>query len=131
MVMAIIRWILGTLILTFNWLFTPRGVKRDAEAQAAVDNQTNALTLYQYKACPFCVKVRRAMKRQSLDIETRDVKRCETAKEQLLAGGGNLKVPCLRIEDEQGDVSWMYESSHIISYLENRFTSSHTSAAAA
>ena len=129
--MAIIRWILGSLILTFNWLFTPRGVKRNPEAQAAIDEQTDSLTLYQYKACPFCVKVRRAMKRQSLDIETRDVKRCETAKEQLLAGGGDLKVPCLRIEDDRGGVNWMYESSDIIGYLESRFTSSGTSAAAA
>jgi len=129
--MAIIRWILGSLILTFNWLFPPRGVKRDAKAQAAVDSQTNSLTLYQYKACPFCVKVRRAMKRQSLHIETRDVKRCETAKEQLLAGGGDLKVPCLRIEDGQGEVRWMYESSDIIGYLENRFSSSEGTAATA
>ena len=129
--MAIIRWILGSLILTFNWLFTPRGVKRNPEAQAAIDEQTDSLTLYQYKACPFCVKVRRAMKRQSLDIETRDVKRCETAKEQLLAGGGDLKVPCLRIEDDRGGMNWMYESSDIIDYLESRFTSSGTSAAAA
>ena len=29
--MAIIRWVLGSLILTFDWLFTPRGVKRDAD----------------------------------------------------------------------------------------------------
>jgi len=129
--MAIIRWILGSLILTFNWLFTPRGVKRNPEAQAAIDEQTDSLTLYQYKACPFCVKVRRAMKRQSLDIEMRDVKRCETAKEQLLAGGGDLKVPCLRIEDDRGGMNWMYESSDIIDYLESRFTSSGTSAAAA
>jgi len=129
--MAIIRWILGTLILTFNWITTPRGIKRRPEAQALIDEQTGKLALYQYKACPFCVKVRRAMKRQSLDIETRDVKRCDVAKEQLLAGGGNLKVPCLRIEDEQGGVNWMYESSDIISYLECRFTSSQTSAAAA
>ncbi len=129
--MAIIRWILGSLILTFNWLFTPRGVKRNPEAQAAIDEQTDSLTLYQYKACPFCVKVRRAMKRQSLDIEMRDVKRCETAKEQLLAGGGDLKVPCLRIEDDRGGMNWMYESSDIIDYLESRFTSSETSAAAA
>ncbi|HAI96784.1 MAG TPA: glutaredoxin, partial [Methylococcaceae bacterium] len=35
-------------------------------------------------------------------------------------GGGKLKVPCLRIE-EDGKVSWMYESSDIINYLEDRF----------
>ena len=120
--MAIIRRILGALILTLNWVFTPRGVKRDAVTQAAVDSQIMGLTLYQYKACPFCVKVRRAMKRQSLAIETRDVKRCEAAKEQLLGGAGDLKVPCLKIEGDGGEVTWMVESGKIIDYLEGRFT---------
>ena len=119
--MAIIRKILGSLILFFNWVFTPRGIKRGADTQATVDEQTGKLILYQYKACPFCVKVRRVMKRLSLNIETRDVKRCNTAREQLLAGGGDLKVPCLRIEDADGSIKWMYESPEIINYLENTF----------
>ena len=119
--MAQIRWALGSLILFFNWLFTPSGVKRKAGEQASIDAQTLGLVLYQYKACPFCVKVRRAMQRHSLNIETRDVKRSASAKQQLLAGGGDLKVPCLRVEDDQGQVQWMYESRHIIGYLEQRF----------
>lgn len=117
--MAIIRWILGSLILLFNWVFTPISVKRDAATQAALDAQTSKLRLYHYKACPFCVKVRRAMKRQSLNIETRDVKRSELAREELLAGGGTLKVPCLRMENDQGQVEWMYESSDIIDFLQS------------
>lgn len=119
--MRIIHKLLGTLILMIDWLTTPRGIKRSAAEQTAVDQQTKAITLYQYKACPFCVKVRRAMKRQSLAIETRDAKRCETAKQELLAGGGLLKVPCLKIEDSEGQTSWMYESKDIINYLEQRF----------
>jgi glutathione S-transferase len=39
-----------------------------------------------------------------------------------LSGGGNLKVPCLRIENQQGGVEWMYESTAIINYLNSRFT---------
>lgn len=119
--MSIIRWLLGALILFFNWVFTPRGVVRDTGAQAQIDAQTQKLALYQYKACPFCVKVRREMKRQSLNIETRDAKREDSSREELLQGGGVLKVPCLRIEDDQGKVSWMYESSEIINYLDGRF----------
>jgi glutaredoxin len=120
--MAIIRLILGKIILLFNWLFTPRGAVRDAAAQAAVDRQTESLTLYQYEACPFCVKVRRAMKRLSLNIETRDSKRVASAREELLSGGGDLKVPCLRVEQDTGEVSWMYESADIIEYLRSRFS---------
>ena len=119
--MAIIRALLGSIILICNWVFTPRGIKRDAELQAAINEQTNKLTLYQYKACPFCVKVRRAMKRQSLQIETRDAKRSETAKDELLTGGGKLKVPCLKVSTKDQPTQWIYESGDIIGYLEGRF----------
>jgi len=119
--MVVVRAILGALILLLNWVFTPKSIKRAADEQAAIDNQTSKIALYQYAACPFCVKVRRAMKRSALTIETRDAKRSEQFKEELLQGGGQLKVPCLRIEDDKGDVSWMYESGDIIEYLEGRF----------
>ena len=42
------------------------------------------------------------------------------ARAALLAGGGKIKVPCLRIE-ENGESRWMYESNDIIRYLESRF----------
>ena len=119
--MQIIRLILGKLILLGNWIFTPQSLKRDPALQAAVDQQAASLALYQYDACPFCVKVRRSMKRQGLTIVTRDVKRSENAKDELLAGGGNLKVPCRRIDQGEQDYEWMYESEDIIQYLEARF----------
>lgn len=119
--MVVVRAILGALILFFDWVFTPKSLKREASEQAAVDAQTAKLALYQYKACPFCVKVRRAIKRSGLNIETRDAKRSEQFKQELEQGGGQLKVPCLRIEEDNGDVRWMYESGDIIEYLEGRF----------
>lgn len=125
--LRVVRAILGALILFFNWVFTPRGVKRAPQAQAKIDSETKNLALYQYKACPFCVKVRRSMKRNSLNIETRDAKRVASHKDELVNGGGALKVPCLRIEDEKGEVSWMYESSDIIQYLESRFSTPQAS----
>ena len=121
--MKVIRAILGSLILFVDWLTTPRGIKRDAGTQASIDEKTAGMTLYQYKACPFCVKVRRAMKRQSLAIATKDAKRCDAARGELLAGGGLLKVPCLRIDDAQGNSRWMYESKDIIGYLETQLVS--------
>lgn len=127
--MSIIRLILGKLILLFNWLFTPRGMQREPELQAQIDEQTASLKLYQYEACPFCVKVRRAIKRQALNIETGDVKRSESAREELLAGGGELKVPCLRIDEGERGYQWMYESKDIIGYLEKRFVGELASSA--
>lgn len=118
--MRIIRAILGSLILFFDWVFTPKGVQRPADLQKKIDQKTSGLALYEYKACPFCVKVRRALKRNSLNIPTHDVKRNESRRNELLQGGGKLKVPCLRIEEENADVRWMYESKEIIGYLEKQ-----------
>jgi len=70
------------------------------------------------------------VKRHALNIETRDVKRNRIAREELLAGGGELQVPCLRIEEGDGGCRWMYESADIIRYLEGRFVVPPVAAAA-
>jgi len=36
---------------------------------------------------------------------------------ELIAGGGKIQVPCLRVENKDGDVRWIYETSEIIRYL--------------
>ncbi len=43
------------------------------------------------------------------------------AKMELIAGGGDLKVPSLRIVEGERGFHWMYESRDIIGYLEGRF----------
>ena len=113
-----IHYTIGPLILLWEKQNTPTGVKRPKEAQQQVDASTRDLVLYQFLMCPFCVTVRRAIKRLSLNIETRDAMRDMDSRAQLLQGGGRLQVPCLRITDEQGNVTWMYESHEIVSYLQ-------------
>ena len=117
---SFLRNFLGNIIIFFDWLFSPKRVKRDEQAQAEVDQQLQALTLYQFRACPFCVKVRRNMKRLSLPIKIKDAMNDPAARAELQVGGGVIKVPCLRI-DEGTEVRWMYESSDIVSYLDKRF----------
>ncbi len=118
--MSVVRWILGRLILLIDALTSPRGIKRPAEAQTRLNEQTSTLALYQYQACPFCVRVRRFIRRHSLLIETRDAKNAELGAE-LLAQGGELKVPCLKIITADGASRWLYESRDIIRYLEQQF----------
>lgn len=117
--MKIIRWFLGRLILLLNFIFAPKKRKRSEQAQQEIDLATQSLQLFQYQACPFCVKVRRAMRRNNLNIKTINAKE-EVNKQQLKEQGGMIKVPCLRIEEGQ-EVRWMYESSDIVQYLEGRF----------
>jgi len=46
--MKLIRAILGKLILILNAVFSPKSVQRTAEQQADVNQQVEALTLYQF-----------------------------------------------------------------------------------
>ncbi len=120
--MIVIRWLLGRIILTLDFLTSPKGLSRNSDEQQNVDCATSKLSLYQFAACPFCVKVRRSMKRLSLDIELRDAKKNQQFRSELEQQGGRIKTPCLRIENTDGDITWMYESNDIIKYLEQRFT---------
>ncbi len=117
MVLKVIRLVLGKIILTLDALFSPKPLLRSPEAQAQADRATQGLILYQYEACPFCVKVRRAIRRFNLKVELRDAKRPGPA-EELLRGGGQTQVPCLRVPEKDGSVRWLYESDAIIEYLE-------------
>ena len=119
--MFILRRFIGSIILFLNWVFTPKGVNREFDAQTKVDQETDKLKLYQFHSCPFCVKVRRMMKRLSLNIETRDAKNNQKFRAELESKGGRIKVPCLRIEKNDGTVQWMYESSDINAYLNKKF----------
>ncbi|MCA1978232.1 MAG: glutathione S-transferase N-terminal domain-containing protein [Thiobacillus sp.] len=116
-----LRAVLGPFLLLGNWLTQPRGIQRSAEAQAAVDARTAKLALYHFPTCPFCLKVRRTMRRLSLDIELRDARADAHHRAALIAGGGKPQVPCLRIEGDDGRVSWLYESDAINAYLEREF----------
>ncbi|MDQ7076176.1 MAG: glutathione S-transferase N-terminal domain-containing protein [Gammaproteobacteria bacterium] len=119
--MKIIRWVLGRIILLLNFIFSPKKAKHDAQQQARLDAECASLALYQFEACPFCVKVRRAVRRLGLNIEIRDTRKEGRYRDELLQEGGEIKVPCLRISEEDGSVRWMYESSDIIAYLQQRF----------
>jgi glutaredoxin len=121
--MKVIRWILGRIILFFDAALPPRQLQRAPTAQAQVDQRCSQLSLYQFKACPFCVKVRRAIRRMGLKIQMRDAQGDDRYAEELLKGGGQRQVPCLRIQEENGSIRWMYESADIIAYLESHFAS--------
>jgi glutaredoxin len=118
-----IRILLIPFMHLFEFVTTPKGVVRTYAAQQEVNRQSRNLVLYQFKTCPFCIKVRRELKRLSLPVELRDAQKNPQHRAELLQGGGQIKVPCLQISDEQGNVQWLYESSAINQYLHRRFAS--------
>ena len=116
-----LRLVLGPLLLLGNWLTRPRGIVRPEAEQHAVDARTRKLALYHFPTCPFCLKVRRTMRRLSLGIELRDAKGSDLHRTALLAGGGKPQVPCLLIADDAGRETWLYESDAINAYLNREF----------
>ncbi len=122
MLIKALRLALGYIILFVDFITRPRKLKRTAEAQAAVEQAASGLALYQFRACPFCVKTRRALHKLNVPVALRDAMNDPQARLDLEQQGGKIKVPCLRIE-ENGQSTWMYESNAIIAYLDQRFAS--------
>lgn len=75
------------------------------------------LTLYHFIGCPYCAAVKVFIDQFDLDIEQKDILINPAYGKELLKEGGKAQVPCLRIESNQGEVNWLYESQHIIDYL--------------
>ena len=117
----LVRIILGPVMLLKENLTRPKGVVRLAAAQQSTDLQCQSLALYQYKTCPFCMKVRQEMARLSLNIQRVDAQPPGADRDTLTREGGQTKVPCLKITDAAGNRQWLYESDKIIGYLRGQF----------
>jgi glutathione S-transferase len=76
--------------------------------------------LFYFSTCPYCLFVRLAMLWWGLKIPLKDILFNTGNNADLIAGGGKSQVPCLRIENEGGDVRWLYESIDIVRYLKTR-----------
>lgn len=114
--MQIIRFILGRIILFLDWLTSPRPNKISRTELDAIQNKVKNMTIYEFRACPFCVRVRRFMKKNNIIINTKDARRSKVFAQELIDGGGKLQVPCLKIGDSNNS-EWLYESKDIILYL--------------
>ena len=95
-----LRLVLTPFMLLSEKLSTPKSVTRTPEEQAVVDQASKALALYQFSACPFCIKVRKEIARLGLNIETRNAQHDPEHRAALEAGGGRIKVPCLKIRQD-------------------------------
>lgn len=118
MLLKLLRNALGLVIVFISFITLPKKLKRDDSAQQSAQNKADKLALYQFYACPFCVKTRRAIHALNIDIDYRDAANNTQYRQELLENGGEIKVPCLRIEKDN-KVEWLYESSDIIHYLNN------------
>ena len=116
-----LRLFLMPFMLLWAKLGTPKGIQRPTSDQYKINLDCEKLSLYHFNSCPFCIKVRHEMARLSLPIQLKEAQHNEQERNNLLVGGGKIQTPCLRIIDRDGGVQWMYESSDIINYLQQRF----------
>ncbi|QEP43941.1 glutaredoxin [Ectothiorhodospiraceae bacterium BW-2] len=119
--MRSIRLILKPLMSLYEKVTLPTPITRSEGEQQQIDTRTHRLTLYQFQLCPFCIKVRRTIHRLNLKIEQRNANESEQYRQELIQGGGKWQTPCLRIEEDNGETRWLYESDAIIDYLQQQF----------
>lgn len=119
-IINVVRNILGGIIAFFDLITRGRKLKRKPEHQKSVEKELETLSLYQFFACPFCIKTRRAMYKMNLPIAKKSVSHGSPYRQELLEGGGKIQTPCLRIETAE-KTEWLYDSSMIIEYLQQRF----------
>ncbi len=117
-----IRWVLGQIIIFIDWLTRPKPVQRSIDEQESVDGQTSKMALYQFNQCPFCVKTRRSIHRLALSIEKRDARNDPKWNKELIDDGGKYQVPCLKVTADDGTIDWIYESSIINKFLNEKFS---------
>lgn len=91
-----------------------------AEESNAKETQSHnqpRLSLYHRSFCMFCSRVIGVINRLSLDIDDKNIWKDERALMELQQATGRSTVPVLRIESQDGSVTWMPESNDIVQYL--------------
>ena len=86
-------------------------------------SEDSPLTLYQTVFCPFCERVRGALRRLDATIAVRNIDAKAEWRRELVEATGRQTVPCLRIEQEDGSFEWMHESADIVDYLQRELGS--------
>lgn len=95
-------------------------IERSVKDQKRVDRLASMVTLYDIPSCTESILTRHHIKELNIPITVKNIKRCYAYEKELLMGIGNIKVPCLRIEDEAG-AKWIQNFDEIIDYLDQKF----------
>ena len=71
------------------------------------------LVLYVMTGCPYCIKVKRFLADNGVNILERNISIDAEAEQTLITVGGKRQVPCLFIDGKP-----LYESSDIIAWVQ-------------
>ncbi len=120
MIKLTIRKAVDSFLNMFDSVYSPQPVSRSEEESRKLAKATSGLALYDYKGCVASRRTRQEIRRLNIDIERRDIGKCSIHQDNLLAEYGELKAPCLRIE-EKGEVQWIDKPENILYFLNERF----------
>jgi hypothetical protein len=110
------------LMFADNW-FKVKPVIRSHEEQCSLDRESRRIQLYFCKTCPTSIKIKRRCEQLGLRVVEKDVQRVDAYRNELIHGGGEVRVPCLRIEGRNDQhTRWLYEGNNILQYLNRRFS---------
>lgn len=109
-------------MLADRWIRV-KPVTRSSDEQCSLDRESRRIQLYFCKTCPVSIRIKRHCEHLGLRVVEKDVQRVNAYRNELINGGGEIRVPCLRVESRKGDAPrWMYESEQILEYLNRRFS---------
>ena len=91
--MKLIRFFVGRILLLLNAVFKPKALPRTEAEIIQLKQDAQGLSLYQFEACPFCIKVRRALTRLGVTIPIYDVKRSRSMSESSSSVVDDGKYP--------------------------------------
>ena len=64
------------------------------------------------------MRVKSFLSTHGIEIPMRNTVMDISAYKELVSGGGRATVPCLRIERDDGQVEWLYESIDIMRFID-------------
>lgn len=121
--MSVKRRMQGICFMFADSCFKVKPVVRSNEEQCSLDRESRRIQLYFCKTCPTSIKIKRRCEQLGLRIVEKDVQRVDAYRNELVHGGGEVRVPCLRVEGQKGkDARWLYEGENILKYLNRRFS---------
>lgn len=107
----------------YQWverLIPVRVQPRTKEEFDLLERESRRMHLYIAHSCKESIGVQRCCNRLGLRVVKKDVQRVNAYRNELLNGGGEPRVPCLRVENEKG-THWVYSSKAILEFLDKNF----------
>lgn len=121
--MSVKHRVQGICFMLADYWFKVKPVSRSTEEQCSLDRESRRIQLYFCNTCPMSIKVKRRCEQLGLRVVEKDVKRVNAYRNELIHGGGEVRVPCLRVEGRQEqEPRWLYDANNIMQYLDRRFS---------